>query len=612
MLRHHGVHAILVADNEASCMKRATQEARRQKKDAQRATGMRFLDEAERCASHERPGKLAGANAAFQGCISITSKMVNATLQAAHAEGFDAMFAPVEADAQLAYLCKTGRAAGVVTEDSDLVAYSILCETPFPILYKMDKFGQATSLALDLAKLHIEAQCKDENDGSSGGGNNDNATSGTTKGTGDVFTTKLSEFGCGLAAQRMFVQMAVLSGCDYVDSLPGVGTKTAQTLLLKHRAIHSDSRLEAIVRAKSAGSKGITVPEGFLDLARQAECSFFYALVLDGDTLRHFTEPVRRLEDGSPLPEPSDTEELGPINWTRDPVDLFGAVTKAEEVTSKLAAALEGVQLKQSSQVPTAPPSRKRDVKSLFAAQVAAKTPLQGPHDRTPALRFDDSDDAVLKSCRRSSKDSSSSSRSSAATPRRPFPALDKRPRAPNSNVSGCGHSQEAFQTPFLQPPSEEEVHVLERVDTATRAESALVGIAKAANTPGTFIPPELTTGNSDDMAWQIYDENNANQVAPASTQVKGLQCASCTFLNTVLLARVCAMCGSNLHADNDLKPGGTTADGPAQKKPKASALPVAKGFASKQGGSRKKKNALPLQKKAGATQDLRSFFSLG
>lgn len=605
MLRHHGVHAILVADNEASRMKKATQEARRHKKDAQRATGLRLLEEAEGCASHERPGKVAAANAAFQGCISITSKMVNATLQAAHAEGFDAMFAPVEADAQLAYLCKTGRAAGVITEDSDLVAYSVLCETPFPILFKMDKFGQATSLALDLAKLHAAAQQKDENDGNDG-----SSTSGTiTKGTGDAFTTKLSEFGCGLAAKRMFVQMAVLSGCDYVDSLPGVGTKTAQTVLLKHRAVNSDSRLEAIVRAKSAGSKGVTVPEGFLDIARQAECSFFYALVLDGDTLRHFTEPVRRLEDGSTIPEAEDKVELGPINWTRDPADLFGAVTRAEEVTSKLAVALAGVQVKQRLQAPTAPPSRKRDVKSLFAAQVAAKTPLQVPNGRTGTVKLDDSDDAVLESCRRPSSDCSSGS--SAATPRRPFPTLDTRPRAPHSNAPAPARPHEAFRTPFPLPPSEEE-HALERVDTATRAENALLEVSKAVNTPDAPIP----TDKSNESVWQTYDENSINRAAPAPAQLKGIQCKSCTFVNTVLLARACAMCGNGLIAENDQKHhghGGATAEGPAPKKPRGCPVPVAKGFASKKGGSRRKKNApLVPTKKAGATQDLRSFFCMG
>ena len=606
MLRHHGVHAILVADNEASRMKKATQEARRHKKDAQRATGLRLLEEAEECASHERPGKIAAANAAFQGCISITSKMVNATLQAAHADGFDAMFAPVEADAQLAYLCKTGRAAGVITEDSDLVAYSVLCETPFPILYKMDKFGQATSLALDLAKLHATAQQKGENDGSNSCNDSCSTSGTTTKGTGDAFTTKLSEFGCGLAAKRMFVQMAVLSGCDYVDSLPGVGTKTAQTLLLKHRAVNSDSRLEAIVRAKRAGSKGITVPEGFLDIARQAECSFFYALVLDGDTLRHFTEPVRRLEDGSTIPVAEEKLELGPINWTRDPADLFGAVTRAEEVTSKLAVALAGVQVKQRVQAPTAPPSRKRDVKSLFAAQVAGKAPLQVPSNRTGTVTLDDLDDAVLESCRRPSSDCSS--KSSAATPRRPFPTLDTRPRAPHSNASAPARPHEAFRTPFSLPPSEEE-HVLERVDTATRAENALLEVSNAANTPDAPIP----TGKSNESVWQTYDENYINHAAPAPAQLKGIQCQSCTFVNTVLLARVCAMCGNDLIAENDHGNGGATAEGPMPKKNKGCPVPAAKGFASKKGGSRKKKNApLVPTKKAGATQDLRSFFCMG
>lgn len=43
--------------------------------------------------------------------------------QAARARGVDCVVAPYEADAQLAYLTKSGLAQAVITEDSDLLAF---------------------------------------------------------------------------------------------------------------------------------------------------------------------------------------------------------------------------------------------------------------------------------------------------------------------------------------------------------------------------------------------------------------------------------------------------------------------------------------------------------
>lgn len=43
--------------------------------------------------------------------------------QAARAKGVDCVVAPYEADAQLAYLTKSGLAQAVITEDSDLLAF---------------------------------------------------------------------------------------------------------------------------------------------------------------------------------------------------------------------------------------------------------------------------------------------------------------------------------------------------------------------------------------------------------------------------------------------------------------------------------------------------------
>lgn len=45
------------------------------------------------------------------------------SMQTARAQGIDCIVAPYEADAQLAYLNKTGMVQAVITEDSDLLAF---------------------------------------------------------------------------------------------------------------------------------------------------------------------------------------------------------------------------------------------------------------------------------------------------------------------------------------------------------------------------------------------------------------------------------------------------------------------------------------------------------
>ena len=64
--------------------------------------------------------------------------------KAAAQEGVECLVAPFEADAQLAYLARTGYVAAVVTEDSDLLAFGTQ-----KVLYKMNDFGEARLMVLD-------------------------------------------------------------------------------------------------------------------------------------------------------------------------------------------------------------------------------------------------------------------------------------------------------------------------------------------------------------------------------------------------------------------------------------------------------------------------------
>lgn len=173
---------------------------------SQRTLGFTLIKESESLRGIAKSEKLREADTAFQGAISITPAILHSTLKAAREAGFDnQVLAPYEADPQLAFLCATGRADGIITEDSDLLVYSILSPRPFPILLKMDAYGKCTKLVVDLSTVD---QCDDQ------------------------FVKKLACFD-----QRMFTQMALLAGCDYISNLPGVGLLTAQKLVLRARFV---------------------------------------------------------------------------------------------------------------------------------------------------------------------------------------------------------------------------------------------------------------------------------------------------------------------------------------------------------------------------------------
>lgn len=58
-----------------------------------------------------------------------------------------------EADAQVAFLVKSGLASAVITEDSDILVYMAAVRSSAPVLYKMDEFGSCKELGFDPEKL---------------------------------------------------------------------------------------------------------------------------------------------------------------------------------------------------------------------------------------------------------------------------------------------------------------------------------------------------------------------------------------------------------------------------------------------------------------------------
>ena len=158
--------------------------------------------------------------------------------QALKAESVAYVVAPYEADAQMAFLERTGVVDGILTEDSDLLVFG--CKK---ILLKLDA-NEATVTSI--------SRC-------------DFAVMGATT------TGGFSLLGW---TDEQFRAMAILSGCDYLPSIPGIGLKTAWNLLKKHKTAS-----KVIQAVKLEGKK--VVPKGYNEAFNLAEKVFLHQRVYD-------------------------------------------------------------------------------------------------------------------------------------------------------------------------------------------------------------------------------------------------------------------------------------------------------------------------------------------
>ncbi|XP_050750064.1 exonuclease 1 isoform X3 [Gymnogyps californianus] len=225
MLLSFGIKPILVFDGCTLPSKKEVEKARREKRQASLLKGKQLLQE----------GKLSEARECFGRSVNVTHLMAHEVIKAARARGVDCIVAPYEADAQLAYLNKTGMVQAIITEDSDLLAFG--CKKVF---LKIDKFGNG--LEIDQARL------------------------GNCKQLGNVFT------------EEKFRYMCILSGCDYLSSIHGIGLAKACKLL---KLANNPDIIKVIKKMGQYLKMNITVPEEYIRGFTRANNTFLYQLVFD-------------------------------------------------------------------------------------------------------------------------------------------------------------------------------------------------------------------------------------------------------------------------------------------------------------------------------------------
>ncbi|KAI3409404.1 Exonuclease 1 [Psidium guajava] len=247
LLRHYGVKPFLVFDGGLLPMKieQENKRARSRKENLARAI------------EHESNGNGAAAYECYQKAVDITPSMAHELIQVLKQENISYVVAPYEADAQMTFLAVSKQVAAVITEDSDLIPFG--CPR---IIFKMDKFGQGVEFQYSKLQQNREL-----------------SFAGFTK--------------------QMVLEMCILSGCDYLQSLPGMGLKTAHALIKKFRTY------DKVIKHLKYTS--VSVPPTYEELFRKAILTFQHQRVYD-----LISEAIVHLYDISNVAD-DELEFLGPL-----------------------------------------------------------------------------------------------------------------------------------------------------------------------------------------------------------------------------------------------------------------------------------------------------------
>lgn len=217
MLIHFGVIPYLVFDGANLPSKAGTETDRETRRAESCARGKELL----------RLGKSAQAHKEFQKAVDVTPEMAGALIQELKRSGVKYVVAPYEADSQLAYLERKGIIDGIITEDSDLLVFGARV-----LLTKLDQYGECIMIRRD-----DFTSCRE-----------------------------ISLIGW---SDQDFRRMAILSGCDYLPNIGGLGLMTAYRLLRKHKT------LERVLQAVRLEGK-MKIPADYHQLFIQAEMTFLY------------------------------------------------------------------------------------------------------------------------------------------------------------------------------------------------------------------------------------------------------------------------------------------------------------------------------------------------
>ena len=221
MLRHFGVEPYLVFDGAYLPTKAETAKERRIKREEAQQKADLLLKRGDR--------KLAWKE--FMKAAGVTPEMAKSIMVELDARKVKYVVAPYEADPQMVYLEKIGAVDGILSEDSDLLIFG--CQR---LITKLNDYGEC--VVIDRANFPKVKKIP-----------------------------QLSSY-----TQQQLRLVAMLAGCDYTKGIPGIGLKTAFTLVWKHGDLNS------VLSALDAEGK---VPDTFADEVFNADLAFQFQKVFD-------------------------------------------------------------------------------------------------------------------------------------------------------------------------------------------------------------------------------------------------------------------------------------------------------------------------------------------
>jgi exonuclease 1 len=269
MLIHFGVKPYLVFDGDYLPSKGHTEKDRAARRKESRRAGLQLL----------QAGKTAQAQQELQKAVDVTPLMAREMIEELKAAGIPYVVAPYEADSQLAYLEQQGTIQGVLSEDSDLLVFGVRC-----LLTKLDQYGECVMIRRD-----DFTACRE-----------------------------LSLVGWKLSDFRI---MAMLSGCDYLPGIQGMGLKTAYRLVRKHKTV------DRLIRAVQFDGK-MKVPADYLESFTKAEQTFLYQWV--------YCQEAKCLVNLTKLPNDLDVDNMPYIGKSVDPGVATGVAAGDLDPNTKL------------------------------------------------------------------------------------------------------------------------------------------------------------------------------------------------------------------------------------------------------------------------------------
>lgn len=192
-------------------------------------------------------------------------ELINLFIDYLDHKGYPFIVAPYEADAQLIYLYKTKKVDYIISEDSDFLAMSC-----FQLISDVKKEGWA--IAFDETISHSSA----------------------SKEAKDVWPSFSS-----LPAHRRLL-LCIMSGCDYVENIKGVGFLTLLSFFVRHNQLKDDafdSELVSFVTRRCGESS-----DNFMSQVRNAQATYTHQIVYNPDIERLVPlTPPPRGKDPSPF-----------------------------------------------------------------------------------------------------------------------------------------------------------------------------------------------------------------------------------------------------------------------------------------------------------------------